>query len=155
MPADLSVIIPVFNRGDLIRHTLARAPPAAAQRQVKTIVVDDGSTSPVANALDRLGFTPARLIRQENRGLFSARLNGLAAATGRHVLFLDSDDLVGPEKFSKQVAALDDTSADISYSDTAHCMLGESGPSTLEPDAPLPETDDSAEFNITIQPPPH
>ena len=155
MNYDLSVIIPVFNRGDLIRHTLASVEAASAKVQVETIIVDDGSTPPVADSLARLRFTPTQLIRQENRGLLYARLAGLAVATGRHVLFLDSDDLVGTEKFRAQIAALDSAGADVTYTDTARCLLNESGPTELQADAPSSLVTESPEFHIGVQPPPH
>ncbi len=155
MTPDLSVIIPVFNRGDLIRHTLASVTAASAGLRVETIIVDDGSTPPVAASLNRLRFAATKLIRQENRGLLFARLAGLSAATGRHVLFLDSDDLVSPEKFHLQLEAIDATESDISYTDTARCVLTDSGPTELTPDAPALLTTDSVAFHITVQPAPH
>ena len=116
---DLSVVIPVYNRGAIIRPTLESVRRASRGLQVETIVVDDGSTPPTAEALAAIGFAPTRLVRQENRGLLFARLAGLAHVTGRATLFLDSDDLVGPEKFHRQLAAMRTAGADISNSDTA------------------------------------
>lgn len=155
MLADLSVIIPVHNRGDLIRHTLASVTAASAGLRVETIVIDDGSTPPVAASLNRLRFVPDKLIRQENRGLLLARLKGLSVATGRHVLFLDSDDLVSPQKFHLQIEALDAHRADVTYTDTGRCALTDDGPSELSLDTPTFTTTDSAEFYLTLQPPPH
>ena len=155
MTPDLSVIIPVCNRGDLIQHTLASVTAASTGLRVETIVIDDGSTPPVAASLNRLRFVPSKLVRQENRGLLFARLKGLSVATGRHVIFLDSDDLVGPQKFHLQLEALDANRADISYTDTARCPLTDAGPGEIVPDAPTLRTTDAAEFYLTLQPPPH
>jgi hypothetical protein len=153
---DLSVIIPVYNRGDVIRYTLESVRRASAGLGVETIIVDDGSDPPTAGTLARLGFTPGRLVRQNNQGLLFARLTGLAQATGRHVLFLDSDDLVSPDKFRLQLAAMDSTGAEISYSDSAHCVLeGNYEALRMTPDRPVPDTTDSTEFCIVVQPAPH
>jgi len=153
---DLSVIIPVYNRGDVIRYTLESARRASAGLSVETIIVDDGSSPPTADTLARLGFTPSRLVRQDNQGLLFARLAGLAHATGRQVVFLDSDDLVSPDKFRLQLAAMDAAGAEISYSDSARCVLeGDYDALTIIPDAPAPDTTDSTEFCLVVQPAPH
>jgi glycosyltransferase involved in cell wall biosynthesis len=106
MVPDLSVIIPVFNRGELIRYTLESVRRASAGLDVETIVIDDGSTTPVAADLARLGYAVTKIHRQENRGLLFARLAGLAHVTGRYTLFLDSDDLFLPGKLSTMAEAL-------------------------------------------------
>ncbi len=153
---DLSVVIPVFNRGELIRYTLESVRRASASIAVETIIVDDGSTPPTADALARLGFPPSQLHRQENLGLLFARLAGLARVTGRYTLFLDSDDLVSPEKFRRQLAAMETATADVSYTDSAHAVIeGDYDSLVPVPDPPAIETTDGAEFFISVQPAPH
>ena len=153
---DLSVVIPVYNRGVLVRHTLESVRAASAGLGVETVLVDDGSATPLADDLARLGLRVDRLVRQNNRGLLFARLAGLDAATGRSVLFLDSDDLLSPDKLHAHVAA-HRAGADVAYSDSAHQSLDDhTGPLGVpEPCAPQPATADPAEFFITIQPAPH
>jgi len=153
---DLSVIVPVFNRDDLMRYTFESVRRASGGLAVETIVVDDGSETPAAGILERLGFPPTVLRRQENQGLLFARLAGLGLAAGRHVLFLDSDDLVGPEKFRAQIAAMGASGADVSYSDVARCTLaGAYDALEITPDPPAETVTRSAPFFITVQPPPH
>ena len=153
---DISVIIPVYNRGDLVRYTLESVRRASAGLNVETIIVDDGSEQPAMDSIGRLGYSPHLCVRQANRGLLYARLVGLERATGRSALFLDSDDLVGPDKLRLQVAAMDAAGADVSYTDSARCLL-EGGFDALAiiADPPCLNTRDPAEFFITVQPPPH
>jgi hypothetical protein len=153
---DLSVIIPVYNRGEMIRYTLESVDRAARGLEVETIVVDDGSTPPTGEVLQQLGWKPSVLIRQENQGLLFARLAGLKQATGKYVVFLDSDDLVAADKFRLQLSAMESASADVSYSDTAHCSL-EGGYDQLKPvpGEVAPDTRTSAPFFIQVQPAPH
>lgn len=156
MTPDLSVVIPVYNRGDLIRHTLESVRCAAAGLSVETVIVDDGSIPPAAESIARLGYNPALVHRQDNRGLLFARLAGLERIRGRYVQFLDSDDLVGPDKFRRQIAAMDGVGADVSYTDTARCTLdGDASLSRVTDDEPCAQTEDPAEFFISVQPPPH
>lgn len=155
-PPDLSIVIPVYNRGDVIRYCLESVRRASVGLDVETIIVDDGSTVPVADTLPPLGYQATKIIRQTNQGLIFARLTGFAAATGRHTLFLDSDDLVSVDKLRLQVAALDAGPADVSYTDTARCTLeGDYDRLTITSDEPLRETTEGASFFITVQPAPH
>lgn len=153
---DLTVIIPVYNRGDIIRYTLESVRRASAGLGIETIIVDDGSTTPAAESIARLGYTPMKNLRQSNQGLLFARLAGLAAASGRYTLFLDSDDLVSPEKFRLQLGAMQEASADVSYTDAARTTLdGNYDSLKVEADGPTQVTSNSAEFFITVQPAPH
>ncbi len=149
-------MIPVYNRGEIIRYTLESIDRASAGLTVETIVVDDGSDLPTATILASLRWRPSRLVRQANQGLLYARLAGLEVATGRHVLFLDSDDLVGPEKLRRQLEAMKRTGVEVSYTDTARCELA-GAYADLAPvaDAPLDDTSEGAAFFITVQPAPH
>ena len=156
MTPDLSIVIPVYNRGELIRYTLESVRRATANLAIETILVDDGSTVPAADSVARLGCVPTQVIRQTNQGLLFARLTGLAAANGRHVLFLDSDDLVTPDKLSAQVTAMDGGPADVSYTDTARATLtGDYDNLAIAHDGPLRVTADAATFFINVQPAPH
>jgi hypothetical protein len=72
------------------------------------------------------------------------------------VLFLDSDDLVSRDKLRLQVAAMDTTRADVSYTDTARCVIeGAYDSLELSADQPCANSADAAEFYITVQPAPH
>lgn len=89
-----SVVIPVFNRRDLLRRTLDTV-RAQTFTDFETIVVDDGSTDGTAEYLARSAGR-AQVIRQDNRGPGAARNAGVAHAAGSYVAFLDSDDLWFP-----------------------------------------------------------
>jgi glycosyltransferase involved in cell wall biosynthesis len=152
----ISVVVPTYNRGNLIRHTLESLRRASGGIAVEVIVVDDGSAEPVAAAIRRLGFSPERVIRQENRGLLFARLAGLRAATGKYVLFLDSDDLISSDKLRLQIAAMEESGAEVSYTDTARTTLDrEFDELVIEPDSPAETTTDGITFFIRVQPAPH
>lgn len=153
---DLSIVIPVYNRGDVIRYTLESVRRASAGLDVETIIVDDGSTTPAAESLAGLGFAPTKLIRQANQGLLFARLAGLREVRGRNTLFLDSDDLVSAEKLRVQLAAMEEAAAEISYSDSARTTLeGDYEQLAITADPPGENTTDGAEFFIHVQPAPH
>jgi hypothetical protein len=75
-------------------------------RELRLIVVDDGSTD--ATAAIVAGFPDPRLtlIRQCNAGVAAARNCGSAAAEGDALLFLDADDWLAPTALATLAAAL-------------------------------------------------
>ena len=68
---DISVVIPVYNRGEIIRYTLESVRRASEGLSVEVIVVDDGSAPPAAESIVRLEFAPERILRQSNRACSS------------------------------------------------------------------------------------
>jgi len=92
---DISVVIPSYNRADLLPSTLdAILSQTASPREV--IVVDDGSRDDTLAVLARYQSS-VRVITIENSGSIVARNVGLRAAVGTLVAFCDSDDLWRPD----------------------------------------------------------
>jgi hypothetical protein len=89
-----SVIIPTFNRVDLLKAALESV---FSQRcsDLEIIVVDDGSTDGTWSCLKSLDGR-VKYFRQPNRGPGGARNLGARHAIGEYLTFLDSDDLWFP-----------------------------------------------------------
>jgi glycosyltransferase involved in cell wall biosynthesis len=68
------------------------------------IVVDDGSTDSTPQVVQAFSDQRICSIRQENRGLSGARNTGIRNAAGQYLTFLDSDDLLFPEKLALLMA---------------------------------------------------
>lgn len=106
----VTVIIPTYNCARFIREAVdsalnqTRAPD-------EIIVVDDGSTDETDRVLGQYG-PPVRVIRQDNRGRSAARNQGLRAARGDLVVFLDSDDTLMPASIERR-AVIFETSSDV------------------------------------------
>jgi glycosyltransferase involved in cell wall biosynthesis len=95
-------------------------------------------------------------LRQTNQGSIVARLTGLRAANGEYIQFLDSDDVVHPEKFVRQIDAMRRNAADVSYADMAVATLGANDEvERFEPAEVLAEALDSSRLFIELQPAPH
>lgn len=151
----ISVIIPAFNRIDPLKLTLRSVQGAAAGLRTEILLVDDGSTPPLQESLAASGDAPMRILRQPNSGSIVARQTGLNAARGEFVLFLDSDDLVAPDKFSLHVDAMRIAGADVSYSDMAHYSLDGGGKPRFSAGERLEATTDSVDLFLRVQPAPH
>ncbi len=93
----LSICIPTFNRAELLEHTLY----CAAHQTVKpyeVIIVDNASTDntrEVVKKYKRYGFKYVR--NKRNIGLMQNINRCIKLATGSHLIFLHSDDLVSPD----------------------------------------------------------
>lgn len=96
----VSVIIPTFNRRELVQEALASV-VQQSWPNIEIIVIDDGSTDGTFESLTNwqnnnpeIAFT---LLRQDNAGVAAARNNGLTQAKGEFLYMLDSDDLIFPD----------------------------------------------------------
>jgi hypothetical protein len=100
---DVSVVIPSYNRADLLGFTLdAVLGQTVPPREV--IVVDDGSLDATLSVVARYQSV-VRVIPIKNSGSIVARNVGLRAASAPVVAFCDSDDLWRPD-FLESMAAL-------------------------------------------------
>lgn len=117
----VSTIIPVYNRAAMLREAVTSV-LAQSWRPIEIIIVDDGSSDDTVHAAEDLQSLHPEItyvLRQKNAGPGAARQNGLEVAQGEFIQFLDSDDLLLPNKFELQVEGLRaDTEADISYGKT-------------------------------------
>ncbi len=121
----VSVIIPTWNRGDMVLEA-ARSVLAQTYEPLELIVVDDGSTDGTVARLRELAGV--RVIEQDHRGPAAARNRGLAESRGEIVASLDSDDVWHPDFVSCGVEAmlahdLDLTFSNWSYEDQPGSLL--------------------------------
>ena len=101
----VSVIIPTYNRADLVRQAVASV-KAQTFRDFEIVVVDDGGTDGTCEVLS--AGRELRVLRHpDRRGVAAARNTGVAAARGEWLAFLDSDDLWLPDKLARQISWLE------------------------------------------------
>lgn len=67
------------------------------------IIVDDGSTDNTPLIADSFAEADSRIrvIHQENQWIFKSYNNGYAAANGKYIFIVNSDDTINPESFQR------------------------------------------------------
>jgi hypothetical protein len=101
----VSVIIPCFNHAHFLDEAIESA-LTQTYTDLEVVVVDDGSADNTREVAAR--YPGVRCVRQENRGVASARNAGLGASQGSYVVFLDADDHLLPRAIEIGVDALVD-----------------------------------------------
>ena len=106
----LSVVVPVYNRRNLVMETLHSIALQKGEH-FDLIVVDNGSTDGsyelLQSELSRLAHDgmSVRLLRQETPGACRARNTGLDAVETRWTMFFDSDDIMLPGHIHRMMDA--------------------------------------------------
>lgn len=117
----ISVIMPAYNATKTLPLAV-RSVLAQSWQNFELIIIDDCSTDETADLA--LGFAQAdprvRLLRNpRNSGASVTRHNGVIAAKGQWLAFLDSDDAWEPSKLQKQMALQKAHNADLVFTGSA------------------------------------
>ena len=89
----ISIIVPVYNAEKTIEKTI-KSVLKNKRTDIELIIVIDGSTDNSLKICAKMKEIDNRIkiIIQENKGTYSARLAGISNATGKYLMFLDADD---------------------------------------------------------------
>lgn len=122
----VSVIIPAYNASATIRRALDSV-AVQDYPQLEIIVIDDCSKDATAEIVGGYSDPRIRLLRNaRNLGECGAMNEGIAAAKGEYIAFLDADDEWRPTKLTKQIAALERNAA-ASFVTCAYQHVNQSG----------------------------
>lgn len=109
----LSIVVPVFNRADIVGRTLDSI---AAQRrvdEVDLILVDNNSSDVSLSRLNEFAgasaekFRSITVLTQPTPGACAARNRGLEEVTTPYVMFFDSDDEMLPDLVGEVLSAIE------------------------------------------------
>jgi glycosyltransferase involved in cell wall biosynthesis len=110
----VSVIIPTFNRANLIEKAIKSVLKQTYQ-DFEIIVVDDGSIDNTEEIIRGFKDKRVKYIKKykKNRGISVARNIGIKVARGKYIALLDSDDEWLPEKLNKQMKIFESESSEV------------------------------------------
>lgn len=108
--AKVTVVVPCYNGECYLAETI-RGVQAQTFSDWRVVIVDDGSSDASRRIMRELSNEDERisvLVHSENRGISAARNSGAAEVQSEYLLFLDADDVPGPEMLEITVNRLDD-----------------------------------------------
>ena len=111
----ISAVVPVYNVREYLSGCLDSI-LSQTYKNFELILVDDGSNDGGERLCDEYALKDPRIrvIHQENKGLSSARNAGKAAAEGKYITFIDSDDIVHPRYLACLYEELKESGAEVS-----------------------------------------
>lgn len=98
----ISIIIPFYNSERYLQQCI-ECLLNQSYTDFEAIFVNDGSTDDFQNVFNKLNDDRIILINQNNRGVSSARNNGIKKAKGKYICFLDVDDIYEKNYLKKMV----------------------------------------------------
>ncbi|MFJ4715762.1 CDP-glycerol glycerophosphotransferase family protein [Streptomyces sp. NPDC088785] len=113
MTPRLTVVVPIYNVEEYLADCLESL-SAQTLRDLEVVMVDDGSTDgsgTIARAHAERD-TRFRLVEQPNAGLGAARNTGVRHATGSHLAFVDSDDVIPEGAYALMLDTLASSGSD-------------------------------------------
>lgn len=120
----ISVVIPAYNIAEYLPRCLDSI-LCQTHRNLEIIVINDGSSDGTGPLVDMYckKDSRVRVIHKKNAGVSAARNDGLDAATGDYIGFVDGDDYLDRNMYGSLLELLLKFSADI-----AHCGYRKSFP---------------------------
>lgn len=105
----ISIIVPCYNQAQYMDECLQSVLDQTYMNW-ECIIVNDGSPDKTEEVAEKWLDKDSRFryLVKENGGLSSARNFGLERSTGSWIQFLDCDDFIHSEKFSKSIALIDE-----------------------------------------------
>ncbi len=105
----ISVIVPVYKVEAYLQECIDSI-LSQTFRDFELILVNDGSPDTCGEICERNAARDERIrvIHQENQGVTRARANGVAAAKGEFINFVDGDDTLPPDSLSTLMAPVND-----------------------------------------------
>lgn len=112
--AGISIIVPVYNVARYLDRCISSI-VNQTYNGLQIILVDDGSSDGSSRICDQYKAADSRIfvIHKQNGGLVSARKEGLRAASGAYVGYVDGDDWIEPDFYEKLLGYMIQYDADM------------------------------------------
>lgn len=142
----LSVILPVYNVEEYIERCVSSVLTQKTDEEYELIIIDDGSNDKSGSICDRLAASDSRVrvYHKANGGVSSARNEGIRAARGEYLAFIDGDDEYEADFVSEMLKAVADGTDMAMCDSTTLYGSGKTEPDTipgLTDDMPLEHKD--------------
>jgi glycosyltransferase involved in cell wall biosynthesis len=113
----ISIITPVLNGSKFIADNIESI--QKLKIPYEHIIVDGGSSDGTLDIIKKYSHVKL-LIQTENNGMYGAIHQGFMQAKGKYITWVNSDDAVIPEGYSKLYSSAQNKNADFAYSHGIH-----------------------------------
>lgn len=112
----ISIIVPIYNTEEYIENCVI-ALRQQTYKNIEVVLVDDGSKDDSGKICDEMAdrYDSVVVVHQENKGIYKARLAGVAASNGEYIAFSDSDDYCEKNMYEFLMTNMLEEDADISH----------------------------------------
>lgn len=114
----VSVIMPCYNVENYVEESI-RSITGQTLQEIELICVNDGATDSTLEILLKLAEEDPRIsvLTQENAGLSFTRNQGVKAASGKYIYFMDSDDILEADALEVLYSTAEEKELDVVYFD--------------------------------------
>ncbi len=124
----VSIVIPTYNRGELIKETLDSI-ASQTYADWECIVIDDGSTDNTQSVVEGYSRRDSRFQfyerpKQRAKGANACRNYGIEVSNGKYLIIFDSDDLMLPMCLDGRVALMEKEPCDMAIFSMGVLMEG-------------------------------
>lgn len=122
----VSVVMSVCNSEPFIRDAIKSILGQTFQ-DFEFIIINDGSTDGSLQIIQSYGDSRIRITSQENLGLTKSLNKGIGIARGEYIARQDADDISEPSRLEKQVAVLEEKTAELYWSPQTYGIFPKHG----------------------------
>lgn len=114
MRGKISIIVPVYNVEKYLSQCIESI-INQNHKNIEIILVNDGSTDKSGDICDKYSLKDNRIkvIHKKNEGVSIARNTGLKVATGEYIAFVDGDDLVDKDIYTRLINVINNSKYDL------------------------------------------
>ena len=109
---DISVIVPIYNAEKFINKCVDSL-LSQTKRELEFILINDGSTDKTHEILSSYKDKRIKYFKNKNQGIGKTRNFGIEKATGKYLMFVDSDDYLEPTACEELYTKATTTKADV------------------------------------------
>ncbi|MCL0311634.1 CDP-glycerol glycerophosphotransferase family protein [Apilactobacillus sp. TMW 2.2459] len=113
---DLSVVVACYNVDNFLKNCLdSIANTEFPKDNLEVLMIDDGSTDDTSKIVDEYANNYAffKAFHKENGGISSTRNYGIDKANGKYLAFVDGDDIVPVDAYTKMVYKAEMNASDV------------------------------------------
>ena len=109
---DISIIVPIYNAEKYINKCVDSL-LNQTKKEIELILINDGPTDKTHDILKKYKDKRIKYFKNKNQGIGKTRNFGIEKATGKYIMFVDSDDYLKDNALEELYDKAEETKADL------------------------------------------